>query len=262
MNGLRSTSFALLAALLGACATLPPPVWPGTAEGEALARAWFESSQGFDAYEVYELRGTGTAVRFALARRHDAGSVQVRSEVLAPKTFRGTGLLLRLSPGKKPRLLAAAPRSTVAETLNPAFLPASGASWSVAAEVALPLLPEVFLHRRLPDEVVHGEPCSVLESRPVEKQRGFTTIVRKISQRTGVALQIEYYRGRYLARTVSVLPKDVQETEGRFLPRVRSVWSADGTRSEIVLHRAVLDVDLPERVFTERGLVTGSFPKL
>lgn len=263
MIGLRSITVA--ASLLTACAglrPLPPPLWPGTAEGEAVARDLFEASQGFNAYEVYELGGFGQPIRFALVRRHEAASVQVRTLVLAPESVRGAGFLLRVSPGERPVLLVVEPRSSAARVSSAVFLPGSGSATSVASEVALPLLPDVFLHRLLPDAEVAGEACLVLESRPIEAQRGLTTIVRSISRRSGVALLTHYYRGRHLARTVTVLPEDVRETGGRFLPYRRSVWSAGGTRAEIILHRAILDVDLPDRVFSERGLVTGTFPKL
>ena len=265
MIGLRSAALVFVAAGLAGCAALrplPPPEWPGTPEGEAIAQEWFESSQGFNAYEVYELRGFGQPIRFALVRRHASGSVQVRTLVLAPEAARGTGFLVSLSPGEPPELLFVGPRSSFAEASRATFLPSSGAAASVASEVALPLLPGMFVHRLLGDDEVAGEACVVVESRPIEAQRGFTTIVRSISRRSGVALLTHYYRGRHLARTVTVAPEDVRETGGRPLPHRRRVWSAGGTRAEIILHRAVLDVDLPDRVFTERGLVTGRFPKL
>jgi hypothetical protein len=59
---------------------------------------------------------------------------------------------------------------------------------------------------------------------------------------------------------VSVSPQDVQDRAGRALATRRVVRLEDGTLAELRLRNALLDVELPDSLFTERTLETRRYP--
>ena len=133
----------------------------------------------------------------------------------------------------------------------------------IAGEVVLPTLPENYAFRRLSDQAIEGEACSVIEGRLLRgrRRRGFDRIVYWISQRSGVARRKLYYRGDRELRRVSVAARDVREMDGRPFAVRRLVRLGDGTLAELVLRNALLDVELPDKLFTEHTLRVRRFPR-
>jgi hypothetical protein len=249
-----------------ACQTLPPPpeVAPDP-EATRIAETWFAQSQGFDVLEAYELRAPAP-IRFAVARKWAGGGVRVLSYLTEPDN--GAALLLLREPGEAAEVFLLIPpqesdRQNV-PTVRRSRLTArlgSGDLLSLGAEVAQPLLPEEFVHTRLPDEEVSGEPCSVIASYLRKPTRFVTHRIAYISKRSGVALRTVYYKGKRELRRVSIAPEDLQDFGGRTLPARRVITTADGGHAELLLHNVLADVELPDSLFSPTGLASQRFPK-
>lgn len=254
------------AAFQVACGVIyaPSPDWETSPEAARIVRESLTQSQGFDALEAWELNGLQQGYRFAFARKWHGDRVKILGYALAPAELEDAAYLGHFRPGEPPEVWIRVPdldgpyygqiRRGRGSRAPPAVV--------IAAEVALPTLPDDYAYRRLEDDAIEGEPCSVVEGRVLHERGsgGFDRLVYCISQLSGVALRKVYYRGDRELRRVSVSPRDVQETDGRALATRYLVRIEDGTVAELRLRNALLDVELPDSLFTERTLETRRYP--
>jgi hypothetical protein len=211
-------------------------------------------------------------VAFVLARRWTDGRAEIFLRTTAP---RGVELsyLIRTDPGRGAEVRTAVQRlprgggGFFRRRLDAVdWLPlgaglASGNAATVGGEVAVPLLvPQNFSHELLGEEVVEGEPCTLVRSRAAQPNRWFTHAVLWLSKRTNVALRTVYFRGEDELRRVSVAPSDVMNYEGGFMPRSRRIETADGKVAVAVLRDLTFGPPLPDRIFSERYLSHGRMP--
>lgn len=224
----------------------PVPLSEGAHDRDAtrIAEDSFTQSYGFDALEAYDLVGLGPTIRFAVARKWESPQVKLLAYVVEPEELDDLAFLVFREPGQSDDVLTYATRPV-----------------AVSAEVVRPVFPDEFTHRRLPDQEVDGELCSVIEGRPAGPSPRLTRIVAFVSQRTGVALRTVYYRGGTELRRVIVSAQDVRRYDSRWLPSRRTVRTADGREASLVLRNLLTDVALPDQVFTARGLRLRRFPK-
>ena len=240
------------------------PDWETSPEAARIVRDSLAQSQGFDALEAWELNGLQQSYRFAFARKWRGDRVKILGYVLAPEDLKAAAYLGHFRPGEPPEVWLRVPdldgpyygqiRRGRGSRAPPAVV--------IAAEVALPTLPDDYAYRRLPDDAIEGEPCSVVEGRPLRAPRagGVDRKVYWISQLSGVALRkVHFRRDRELSR-VSVSPRDVHEMDGRAVATRRLVRIEDGTFAELSLRNALSDVELPDSLFTERTLEVQRYP--
>ncbi len=244
----------------------PALAWAPDPEAERIVRESLAQSQGADALEAWELNGLRQSYRFALARKWDGERVKILAYVLSPDLLRGAAYVGHLRPHE---LVETWFREPEANGGPDDGVVRRGRGWGgpdavmIAGEVALPTLPENYAFRRLSDQAIEDEACSVIEGRLLgeRRRRGFDRIVYWISQQSGIAHRKVYYRGDRELRRVSVAARDVREMDGRPFAVRRVVRLGDGTLAELVLHNALLDVELPDKLFTAHTLRLRRFPR-
>jgi hypothetical protein len=260
---------AAQAGCVGTPRSAPPATVPGLdpSSAEAIAWRWFEQSHGFDGLEAYELLGFPVEFAFSVARRWDAdrSRVQLFIRVDRPERFAKVAFLwTRHASGAEsahwnPGPFGGSPGRTQRIPSAPAL--GQAAPQGVPLDTLRPLFPGELVHQRLPETVMHGEPCDVLESRPAPgRALGFERVQLFISRRTGVALRTVYYQGEAELRRNLVDPADVRRIGERFLPMRRRIETASGASFELRLHNVAPDVTLPERIFSEHNLRVRRFP--
>jgi hypothetical protein len=264
-------AWSVVAALFAtACAAVytPAPSWEDEPEAAAIVGRWLQERQGFDALEAWEMRGFAQEFRFAAARKWNGTQVKILSYVQAPELAKDTAYLFHLRPGERPEVWFHVPGSMVYRNQSQVTRSGLGGTpttgpLSTASEVVIPTLHADFAYRRASDEELAGEPCSVIESRPLTRPRGggFHRLVYWISQRTGIALRWAYYRGERELRRVDVRPVDVREVAGRLRVERLLVRNGDDELAELTLHNSVDDVELADGLFTERTLKVRRFPR-
>ena len=260
-----------------ACASLytPPPTWDNEPEATRIAERWFESSQGFDSLAAWEVRSQQQVLQFAVARKWGGPDVKILAYGLSPVSIEDGAMLVHLQPGQLGDVWTRLPASffrragsnvgknytRITHTRGVSLGPGGG-TLSVAGEVVVPSLATDHAFRRVPDETVDGEPCSVIESRPLlEKRRGHDRIVYWISQKSGAALRKDYYRGTHQLRRVEVRPADVTQTEGRLEISQLLVKDAEEGTFLLLLRNSVPDVELADSLFTKRTLEIRRWPR-
>ena len=264
---LRGRHVLLVAAAFQvACSVVyaPPPDWETSPEAASIVRESLTQSQGFDALEAWELNGLEQGYRFAFARKWHGDRVTILGYSLAPAELEDAAYLGHFRPGEPPEVWIRVPdldgpyygqiRRGRGSRAPPAVI--------IAAEVALPTLLDDYAYRRLEDDAIEGEPCSVVEARLLREHRpgGVDRLVYWISQLSGVALRKIYFRGDRELRSASVSPIDVQEMYGRAVAARRLVRLEDGTLAELRLRNSLVDVELPDSLFSERTLETRRYP--
>jgi hypothetical protein len=257
-----------------ACAgpDLPLPAEAGEErEARELAERWIQQLQGFDGLEAYELRIDERAIGFAVARQHRPGEIRVLAYVVRPRNLDEVALLVRRRPGAPlevlsyvtPQLygsgLGARQAGTVMRVPSLSQGMRLGAAAAIAMELVSPLDASDYRFERLPDADVAGEPCQRLRAVPRDAELHELRIA--VSKRTGVALErIALAADGSEAYRIEVGPQDVRQVSERWLPEIQVVQSADGTHAELQLMNIVDDVELPEALFTSRGLQLQKFP--
>ena len=240
--------------------------WAPDPEAERTVRESLAQSQGVDALEAWEMNGLSQSFRFAIARKWTGERVKVLAYVLSPDLLRGAAYVGHLRPHALVETWFREPEANGGPDdgrVRRGRGRGGPAAVVIAGEVVLPTLPENYAFRRLPDQILEGDACSVIEGRLLHerRRRGFDRVVFWISQQNGVTRRKVYYRAGRELRRVSVAERDVREMDGRPFAVRRVVRLDDGTLAELVLHNAVLDVELPDRLFTEQTLRLRRFPR-
>lgn len=242
----------------------------GAPDAAALAEGWFRQHHGFDSLEAYELRGGSVHIEFGLARKWINGAVSLLLDFNKPtqidelmllflqRRHRSDDLFVYLSPRLFPASVARRVRRLHVGALN---LGIPAASRFVQIGDFRPFLPGELRHESAAPIEIEGEPCYVVESRPVDAGRfPFDRLELALSRRTGVALRTRHYRGDLLLREVYVSPDDVAAFDGRWLPVRQQIEVSGQPIFDLTLQNIDPDPELPDGLFTSRNLIAQRFP--
>jgi hypothetical protein len=235
-----------------------------------LAEAWFDQLLGFDALEAYEVPFESIRISFVIARRWTGDTVRILIDVVEPKVMdeiaalflqnqeRGDDFFVYMTP-QIPNPAERRVRRFLAPRLD-FSMPFGGIAVPIG-EVRPFLRGELDGFRRLPDEVVSGEPCRVVEADVVNERFQFDRLRLALSDRTGVALETRYVKGDRIVRRILVDPGDVESQGGRMLPTRRRIeTSVKRGGLDLVLRNLMIDPVLPDRLFTSHSLRYQRFP--
>jgi hypothetical protein len=261
-------------------AAAPPPLPQPPSESDLgvlddpaarkLAEAWFDQLLGFDALEAYEVPFESIKISFVIARRWTGDTVRILIDVVEPKVMdeiaalflqnraRGDDFFVYMTP-QIPNPAERRVRRFLAPRLD-FSMPFGGIAVPIG-EVRPFLRGELAGFRRLPDEVVSGEPCRVVEADIQHERFQFDRLRLALSDRTGVALETRYVKGDRIVSRILVDPGDVDSYGGRLLPtrrRIETLTTRD--RLELVLRNLMIDPVLPDRLFTSHSLRYQRFP--
>jgi hypothetical protein len=253
-------------ALFALCALASEPE-PTAAE---LAQRAAAQAFGGDALEIWKSDWNDEQLVFGVARRHQAGKLQVFVRVLAPHKYEPLGFLLQ--PGsdggpivqyfRSPRLFP--PDRRTGRTLE---VQVASAIERLPFVPGLPALADLWPPRadgaslaRLPDESADGIPCRVLERRLREPDGAYDRVVTLLARDSDLALESRFYLGDKLVRRVAVAAKDVDRSGERPVARRRVVEEPGDADQVLSLERFSPDPVLPDQLFTSQNLRTGRFP--
>jgi hypothetical protein len=114
---------------------------------------------------------------------------------------------------------------------------------------------------RLPDAVVAGRAVYVLAGTPpVEEASAYERVVTFIDRETCVVLRIDSYEpGAKLRKTLHADPASVEKTGDLAIAKSLELQDIlDGTRTRVSIDAIRLDTDLPDRLFRQTDLASGS----
>lgn len=253
--------FAPILLMLAWVAPMLPAVAFEAADPSALAHAYFEQLYGFDALEAYESRRGAARATFAVARRWAEGRAEILIDVQAPDSFSKWALLLLHNRKRSDDLFAYVPSWRRVTRLTAIDLEVQVLFQLLPLGEFRPIVPGELEYARLPDTVVEGEWCYVVEGRPRHRGLGFDRVELALSPSSGLALRARYFRDSNEIRRVLVSPADIRDYGDRRLPvRRRISTPPDDGVTELVLRNLVLDPVLPESLFTRHNLRVQHFP--
>jgi hypothetical protein len=114
---------------------------------------------------------------------------------------------------------------------------------------------------RLPDAVEAGRAVYVIAGVPAaEEGSSYERVVSYVDRETCVVLRIDSYEpGAKLRKILRADPASVEETgELQFARALELEDVLDGTRTRVAIDEIRLDVELPDRLFRQTDLATGS----
>jgi hypothetical protein len=114
---------------------------------------------------------------------------------------------------------------------------------------------------RLPDAVEAGRPVYVLAGAPAnEAESSYERVVSYIDRETCVVLRIDSYEpGAKLRKVFRADPASVEKTEDVSIAKALVLEDVlDGTRTRVAIDTIRLDVDLPDRLFRQTDLASGT----
>jgi outer membrane lipoprotein-sorting protein len=190
-------------------------------------------------------------------KRFEDGLSRVLVFVSEPTNVRGTALLI-LETGGDPSIFSYLPelrkvRRIHARSVSGSFL---GSDFSYEDIERLQGLAEDADLRRLEDTTIAGRPVYVLEGRPKRAGSSYARIVSYVDRETCVPLRTDAYdESDGLVRRFETSPERVVRRGDAWVPLEISATSPDAsTRSELRIDAIELDVELPDRLFSEHSL--------
>lgn len=230
-----------------------------------LAESHFARLYGFDAVEAYESRHGPARLTFGVARAWRDGRAKLLLDVFTPDAFSKWALLLLHNDRRSDDLFVYFPdfpfrlvRRVSAIQLQKQVLfdvlPLGELRPIASGELAYTLLGRVSLA---------GEPCWLVEGRPLHRGLDFDRVELAISERSGFALRTTYFVRDREIRSVHVAPGDLRPFQERLLPERRSIRTPGSDEPTVLsLRNIMLDPDLPDTLFTHHNLRVQRFPGL
>ncbi len=114
--------------------------------------------------------------------------------------------------------------------------------------------------KRLEDSVVDEQPVFVLEGVPKEDEdSAYERIVQYVEQERCIPLKSEFFEGRGEAtKVLSVDPATVRRVKSAWVPsQVQMRNLRENTHTDLVFVKVAVDVEIPDRVFSQRSLSKG-----
>jgi len=248
----------LVAASVAARASAEVPQDPA-----ALAEAYFDESERFDAFVTYENRRGPVRVLFTVARRWQDGLAELLFDVREPTAFRKWALLARQTRGGSDDLFAYLGESTgrrVRRFSAPDFERQAVFSMFALGDFR-PFAKGELSYQAAPDANVTGTQCRVVIARPARDTLGFDRVELAFATETGLLLESRFFRGEQEVRRISIPPDAYQVHDGRRLPMRRIAHSyADNGETELVTKSVLATPNLPDELFSHRNLVAQHFP--
>ncbi len=254
----RLALWLLVAAMVGSPAAAALPEDP-----TALAEAYFEESERFDAFVTYENRRGPIRVLFTVARRWHDGLAELLFDVREPTSFRKWALLARQTRGGSDDLFAYLGEATGRRVRR--FSAPDLERQAMYSVFALgdfrPFAPGELKYEAAPDAVVADTKCRVVTGRPVEGALGFDRVELAFAADTGLLLESRFFRGEQEFRRISISPDAYEVHDGRRLPMRRIARGyADNGETELVMRSVLATPDLPDELFSHKNLVAQRFP--
>ncbi len=248
----------LIAASVAARASAELPQDPA-----ALAEAYFDESERFDAFITYESKRGPARMLFTVARRWRDGLAELLFDVREPIAFRKFALLARQTRGGSDDLFAYLGESTGRRVRR--FSAPDLERQAVYSVFALgdfrPFALGELSYQAAPDTGVAGTPCRVVIGRPALDALGFDRVELAFAADTGLLLESRFFRREQEFRRISIPPDAYEVHDGRRLPMRRIAHGyADRGETELVVKRLLATPDLPDDLFSHRNLVAQRFP--
>ena len=239
---------------------LPQPM---VVDPSALAEAYFDEAERFDALLTYEVsRGPARAL-FSIARRWRDGLAELVFDVREPPSFDKWELLMRQNRGASDDLFFYAGWATDGKVrrLASSEIERQALFDLLALGDYRPTARGELAYELGPDERLNTVPCHVVSARAQRADLGFDRLDLVFAADTGLLLESRFVRDSVEVRRLSSAPEDYMDVEGRRLPmrRVARRW-ADGGETLIVLQRVVESPGLPDGLFSTLNLRVQHFP--
>jgi hypothetical protein len=271
--GSLSCACACVLALAGAARCDAPPAAiardalpaPLAEEPTALAEAYFDESERFDALMTYEVKRGPARALFTIARRWRDGLAELLFDVREPASFDKWAMLLRETRGGSDDLFFYAGNATDRRVrrLASSQIERQALFELIAIGDYRPTARGELSYEAGPDEQLDTVPCHVVIARAAHPYLGFDSLELVFAADTKLLLQSRVMRGSKEARRLTTAPGDYAEFDGRRLPlrRVAKRWADDGGETEIVLRRVLEIGDLPDALFSQLNLRVQHFPE-
>ena len=229
----------------------------------ALAEAYFDETERFDAFVTYENRRGPARVLFTLARRWHDGLAELLFDVREPTAFRKYALLARQTRGGSDDLFAYMGEVTGRRVRR--FSAPDLERQAVYSVFALgdfrPFALGELSYQAAPDASVADTNCRVVIGRPARDSLGFDRVELAFAADTGLLLESRFFRGEQEFRRISIPPDAYEVHDGRRLPMRRIAHSyADSGETELEVKRVLATPDLPDELFSHRNLMAQHFP--
>ena len=264
-----------LALALGLAIAMSPPAASAleTNVPRALAEAHFGQLYAFNMVGAYESSHREAKLRFVVARRvtperselliHVRAPASVQEEL--PEGWRGPlgehyALLLIHNRGRSDDLLVYLPLLLKVRRLPAPELQKQPMGRLIPVGDFRPIVSGELSYRLLPDAEIDGERHRVVEGRPIQRPIGFDRLELYFSPDAPLAVRTVFYMDGQELRRVEVDPGDVQSYGGRLLPKLTTITTPDGGVTKVRLLNALVDLLLPEEIFTEHNLRVQRFP--
>jgi hypothetical protein len=260
---LAFVTFAL-AARAAECApadALPDAVAP--ADPAALAEAYFDEAERFDALLTYEAHRGPASVVFSVARRVREGEAELLFDVREPASFAKWALLLHQNRGASDDLFA-----YFGEATGRRIRRLTAGDLERQAFFALLALADYRPHARgelryegARDGEVDGVACQVVTAFAAAPNLGFDRVELSFAKDDNLLLESRYFRGDKEFRRLTSKRNDFRNIGGRRLAfhRIAKSWADDG-ETEIDLLRVLDTPELPDSLFSHMNLKTQRFP--
>ncbi len=259
----RLVTFVALALALASAAPAARAV-TNVPEAAALAEAYFDETERFDALLTYEtIRGPIRAV-FTLSRRWRKGEAELLFDVREPTQFGDWAMLVRQNRGAADDLFAYLGSATGRRVrrLSAPVLEREALYQMLALADFRPTARGELVYQAGPEQVVAGTRCHVVIALPRHAALGFDKVELAFDAATGLLLESRFFRGTREFRRLSTTPADFADFGGHRLPVRRTARSyADSGETLLVLKNALPTADLPDELFSHRNLLVQRFPE-
>lgn len=195
-------------------------------------------------------------------RKFDDGLSRALIRFSAPPDLRGSALLMLEEANGESDMYMYLPEFRKVRRVTTGMMSGSmfGTDFTYEEFEHLYDLAEKLENRRLEDGRVGDEPVYVVESTPQsEEDSAYSRIVQYVEQARCIPLKSEFFEGSGGPRKVlSVDPSMLRQVSGAWLPHQIVMRDLrDGTQTILVMRNIEVDVDIPERTFSQRSLSRG-----
>jgi len=236
---------------------------PALADPAALAEAYFDETERFDAFLTYDVKRGPASVLFTIARRWRDGLAELLFDVREPASFSKWAMLMRETRGGSDDLFLFAGTATDGKVrrLASSQIERQAVFELLALGDYRPTARGELSYEFGPDELIDTVPCRVVIARSAGSNLGFDRLELVFTADTNLLLQSRFFRRDKEVRRLSSTPDDFRDFGGRRLPmrRIARRW-ADGGETEIVLQRMIETPDLPDGLFSHLNLRVQRFP--
>jgi Outer membrane lipoprotein-sorting protein len=237
---------------------------PTSFDPAAVAEAYFDETERFDAFLTYEVRRGPARALFTIARRWRDGLAELLFDVREPASFDKWAALMRQNRGGSDDLFLYAGDATDGKVrrLASSQIERQALFELLALGDYRPTPRGELAYEAGPDERLNTVPCHVVIARAPNSYLGFDRIELVFAADSGLLLATRFIRGDTEVRRLSTTPADYRDVGGRRIPFrwVADRWADDG-ETEIVLQRIVETPSLPDGLFSHLNLRVQHFPQ-